>query len=80
MSNPDSSPNSRLVLSEQEAFLAMAEFVWQFARRAGDDLLTLLGDIGLEADGNTTDPAVWEDWLECVRHVKAGLPSRREKG
>ena len=65
-------------LTEEQAFAAMAEFLWQYARRAGDDLITLLGDIEPEADGRPTDPAAWDDWLDCVRHVKAGLPPRRE--
>jgi hypothetical protein len=43
---------------------------WQFANRAGDDLLTLLGDIHIEADGGPTDPAAWDDWMACVRAVK----------
>jgi hypothetical protein len=54
-------------MDEREAFEAMSRFIRQFANRAGDDLLTLLGDISLEADGNPTDPAAWTDWLECVR-------------
>ena len=45
-------------LTERQAFLAMSEFLWQYARRAGDDLITLLGDIELESDGGPTDPAV----------------------
>jgi len=65
-------------LTERQAFLAMSEFLWQYARRAGDDLITLLGDIESESDGGPTDPAAWDDWLDCVRHVKAGLPPRRE--
>ena len=64
-------------LTEQEAFLVMSEFVWQYARRAGDDLITLLGDIEIGSDGLPGDPAVRDDWLECVRHVRAGLPPRR---
>ncbi|MFG2489449.1 MULTISPECIES: hypothetical protein [Streptomyces] len=63
---------SRYELNEREAFVAMSRFVWQFANRAGDDLLTLLGDIGIEADGGTTDPAAWEDWMRCVRSVVDG--------
>ncbi|WP_112602321.1 hypothetical protein [Micromonospora noduli] len=59
-------------MDEREAFVAMSRFVWQFANRAGDDLLTLLGDIGIEADGGTTDPAAWIDWLACVRSVVEG--------
>ncbi len=78
MSHPDDNRPSVGSLTEREAFLAMAEFLWQYARRAGDDLITLLGDIDLESDGSPTDPAAWDDWLDCVRHVKAGLPPRRE--
>uniref|UniRef100_A0AAU3I9U5 CdiI immunity protein domain-containing protein n=1 Tax=Streptomyces sp. NBC_01393 TaxID=2903851 RepID=A0AAU3I9U5_9ACTN len=63
---------SRYELNEREAFVAMSRFLWQFANRAGDDLLTLLGDIGIEADGQTTDPAAWEDWMKCVRSVVDG--------
>jgi hypothetical protein len=62
-------------LSEKQAFEVMTEFLWQFARRAGDHLRTLLREIELFEDG--ADPAAWYDWLECVRHVKAGLPPRR---
>lgn len=67
-------------LTESQAFQAMTDFLWQYARRAGDDLITLLGDIELLADGSPTDPAAWEDWLECVRRIRAGLPPRRGSG
>lgn len=65
-------------LTEREAYLVMTEFVWDYARRAGDDLLTLLAGIELDAEGRSSDPAAWYDWLDCVRYVKAGLPPRRE--
>ncbi len=78
MQLPDNGAPTSEVLTERQAFQAMSEFLWQYARRAGDDLITLLGDIELEADGHPTDPAAWDDWLECVRHVKSGLPPRRE--
>lgn len=66
------------LLTQEEAFRVMAEFLWQYARRAGDDLITLLGDIELESDGMPTDPAAWDDWLNCVKHVKSGLSPRRD--
>ncbi len=67
-------------LSEREAFAVTIEFLWQYARRgAGDDLITLVGDVELMDDGEPADPAAWGDWLECVRHVKAGLPPRRAR-
>lgn len=59
-------------MDEREAFLAMSRFLWQFANRAGDDLMTLLGDIAIDVDGDTNDPAAWDDWLDCVRAVKEG--------
>jgi hypothetical protein len=63
-------------LSEQEAFRAMSLFLDQFAERAGDDLLTLLGDITLRPDGGTFDPAAWDDWMACVRTVKGEAPAQ----
>ncbi len=62
-------------LDEHEAFRAMALFVDQFAFRAGDDLLTLMGDISMDESGQTFDPAAWDDWLICVRKVVASEPS-----
>jgi hypothetical protein len=79
MSLPDDRNRGPQELSEREAFIVMSEFLWQYARRAGDDLITLLGDIHVESDGQPTDPAAWDDWQECVRHVKAGLPSRQNE-
>lgn len=61
------SPEDSLTVGE--AFAAMTGFVNEFADRAGDDLLTLLGDISLRR-GTTCDPAAWGDWLACVTQVK----------
>ena len=63
-------------LTELQAFQVMTDFLWQFARRAGDDLITLLGDIEPLVDGHPTDPAGWDDWLACVSRIRAGLPPR----
>jgi hypothetical protein len=57
-------------LTENEAFQAMTLFLEQFYKHAGGDFMTLLVDIGLEADGGTHDPAAWADWMDCVRAVK----------
>jgi hypothetical protein len=56
-------------LNEREAFAAMTLFLNRFAERAGDDLLTLLGDITLRPGGDTFDPAAWDDWMDCVRDI-----------
>jgi hypothetical protein len=58
-------------LAEQEAFRAMTLFLTQYYERAGDDLVTLLADIGMETDGQTLDPAAWHDWMRCVDAAKA---------
>lgn len=62
--------------SARESFLAMSEFVWRFGCRAGDDLMTLIGDTHLESDGWPTDPAAWDDWLDCLDSVRSGGPLR----
>lgn len=58
-------------LTEREAFAAMSLFLNRFVERAGDDFLTLLGDLALMPDGEPFDPAAWEDWLNCIRSVRS---------
>lgn len=59
-----------MMLTVEEAFAVMSAFVWDFAQRAGDDLLTLIGDTEIMTDGRSTDPAAWDDWLACVQRVR----------
>lgn len=63
-------------LDEHEAFLAMTLFIGQFAERAGDDLVTLIGDITLRPDGRPFDAAAWDDWMACVILAKADQTAR----
>lgn len=77
MPPPDSTTGEQM-LTSREAFLAMTDYVWQFAQRAGDDLMTLIGDTGIEADGGPTDPAAWDDWLASVARIRAGKAPRSE--
>jgi len=56
----------------------MTDFIWEFAQRAGDDLMTLIGDTGIEADGGPTDPAAWDDWLASVAKIRSGKAPRSE--
>jgi len=58
------------MISERDAFNAMRLFLEQFYSRAGNDMETLLADIGIEADGQPLDPAAWNDWLHCVERVR----------
>jgi hypothetical protein len=30
----------------------------------------MLGDMSLLPDGGTADPAIWGDWLKCVKEIK----------
>jgi hypothetical protein len=78
MSSPDKPPPDHELLTPREAFLAMTDFIWQFAQRAGDDLMTLIGDTGIEADGGPTDPAAWDDWLGSVAKIRARKPPRSD--
>lgn len=57
-------------LNEREAFEAMTGFLTAFYRRTGGDMQTLMADIRILPDGQTGDPAAWDDWLESVVHVK----------
>lgn len=76
MSPLDSPTTEDDMLTTRQAFLAMTDFIWEFAQRAGDDLITLLGDTGIEADGGPTDPAAWDDWLASVAKIRAGRAPR----
>jgi hypothetical protein len=78
MSFPDSRAAQEDLLTPRQAFLAMTDFIWEFAQRAGDDLMTLIGDTGIEADGGPTDPAAWDDWLASVAKIRAGKAPRSE--
>lgn len=78
LSSPESPVPAEDLLTPRQAFLAMTDFIWEFAMRAGDDLLTLIGDTGLEADGLPTDPAAWDDWLASVATSRSGKAPRSE--
>lgn len=78
MPSPADSPDDAEMLTPREAFLAMTDYIWRYAQRAGDDLITLLGDTTIEADGQPTDLAAWEDWLASVGRIKRGEPTRGE--
>lgn len=67
---------SFLTLTSRQAFLAMTEFIWRYAQSAGDDLITLIGDTGIESDGGPTDPAAWDDWSDSVAWILDGHPPR----
>ena len=61
------------MLNEQEAYDAMYEFLELiYKRMQWDGVGSLLSDLGTLGDGKIADPAIWEDWLECVQKAKQG--------
>jgi hypothetical protein len=67
---------SNQILSAEQAFQAMAQFLEQYYVRVGrkGELATVLSDIQTMPDGRPADPAAWEDWLDAVRVVLEGAP------
>ncbi|MEY2857057.1 MAG: hypothetical protein RLZZ74_1369, partial [Cyanobacteriota bacterium] len=54
-------------LTEKEAYEAMFAFLEQlYNRTKSDDIGGLLGGMSILPDGDTADPAIRYDWLECV--------------
>jgi hypothetical protein len=68
-------------ISLKEAFWAMSDFVWRFGQRAGDDLLTLIGDVSMRDDkfGGPFDQAAWSDWLDSVDRIRRGIPPQSDE-
>ncbi len=60
-----------VTLSAGDAFLAMGEFVREFAGRVKPEsaLVTLWSGIEVDDDGISGDPAALADWLKCVQGV-----------
>ncbi len=58
-------------LSDIQALKAMQLFLeGYFERTKSDDIGSLLGDLQLADDGTTFDPAVWDEWLDCVTRAR----------
>lgn len=66
------------LLTERQAYTAMFSFLEHRYRLSGsDELGALLGDMSLLPDGCPADPAIWNDWLESVRHAQAADAATR---
>ena len=60
-------------LTPELAYLAMYEFLVDiYQRTKSDELGSMLGSMSYLADGETTDPTIWKDWMLCVTKVLAG--------
>ena len=59
-------------LTELQAFNVMRKFLEMYYERTlSDDVGSLLGDLQIGEDGETTDPAAWHDWMDALH--KAAL-------
>ena len=59
-------------LTKKEAYLAIFSFLEeQYALTKSDDIGASLGGMSFLQDGDTADPAAWDDWESAIRKVKA---------
>jgi hypothetical protein len=72
-------PAQRLTLSDldgvtltgSQGFRAMAKFLSAYFERTEGEgpMRTLVGDVEIESDGSSTDPAALSDWAQVVEEV-----------
>ena len=62
-----------VALTASQGFRAMAKFLSGYFERTNGmgPVRTLVGDVEIESDGSSTDPAALSDWHECVMAVLA---------
>lgn len=62
-------------LNEHEAYQVMSCFLKRWLGRVADvKLWPLMADeVKLDAEGDSSDPAAWSEWLECLRDAQAGM-------
>lgn len=57
-------------ITKMEAFLAMKEFLNSYYKMTkSDDVGALLGAMEILEDGETADPAIWEDWEDSLNKI-----------
>ncbi|MGN9163739.1 hypothetical protein ACTNDY_00440 [Tissierellaceae bacterium HCP3S3_D8] len=60
-----------MTLTIKEAFESMVKYLEMYYERTdSEDIGSLLGDMILLEDGITSDPAVWNDWITCIKIIK----------
>jgi hypothetical protein len=72
-------PAQRLTLSDldgvtmtaSQGFRAMAKFLFAYFERTEGigPVRTLVGDVEIESDGSSTDPAALSDWAQAIEEV-----------
>ena len=61
----------RINLTEKEAYAAMYEYLVRvYEIKKSDDLGGLLGSMSTLPSGETADPAIWNEWLQCIEKAK----------
>lgn len=60
-----------LTLTASQGFCAMGKFLRAYFDRThgAGALATIVGDVEIESDGSSTDPAAMSDWAHCVNIV-----------
>lgn len=54
-------------LTELEAFIAMRNYLEAYYERtSSDDIACILSDTQFFSEGETADPAAWQDWIDAV--------------
>jgi hypothetical protein len=62
-----------VALTASQGFRAMAKFLQVYSKQTNGmgQVGPLVGDVEIESDGSSTDPAALGDWQECVMVVLA---------
>jgi hypothetical protein len=62
-----------VALTASQGFRAMAKFLQVYSKQTKGmgQVGPLVGDVEIESDGSSTDPAALGDWQECVAAVLA---------
>jgi hypothetical protein len=62
-----------VALTASQGFRALAKFLQMYSKQTNGmgQVGPLVGDVEVEGDGRSTDPAALGDWQECVRAVLA---------
>jgi hypothetical protein len=62
-----------IALTSAQGFRAMGKFLRAYFDRTGGsgELGTIVGDVELENNGTSSDPAALSDWVACVDAVLA---------
>jgi hypothetical protein len=60
-----------VTLTASQGFRAMAKFLYAYFERTEGEgpVRTLVGDVEIESDGSSTDPAALSDWAKAVDQV-----------